>query len=273
MRASLRGIQKRLSTAASGKGAMTSQQLGSEGRVVSSLAEIETKGKLVLFNNRICPFGHRAWWAMREKAVDDFDYIHIELGANKPAWYKDEVNPLGTVPCLIDDGDKIFESLICAEYLDEKFAGQGTPLMPEHPKDRAAVRFAITSFGDLTTALYRLLMGQDASKDPELIEAIRTNLAKVNAVYEAQSEGPHFLGETFSMADLAMITFIDRFAHTLPHWRGFDLLNEPGCARLAENFRACQQRKAFQETSQPAAFYIQFYESYAKVARKAESNL
>lgn len=274
LRASLGAVARKMSSSASG-GAL--KQLGPEGRVVQSMAEVETKGKLVLFNNRVCPFGHRAWWAMMEKGLEgQFDYVHIELGETKPAWYARDVNPAGTVPCLIDNGESVFESLICAEYLDDKYPEKGTKLMPKAPLDRANVRFVVDAFGNkCIPAMYRLLMNQDASKDGELVNAVQSGLKAVNDIFAAQSEGPYFLGERFSFADLAIVTFLDRFSATLPYWRGFDPLPEGGkdTDRLLAVYEACKSRPAFKATSQSPEFYEKFYTSYAKERRDVTSNL
>jgi hypothetical protein len=41
-------------------------------------------------NNNASPYAHRVWWALKEKGMgeEDYDYIHIELGKNKPTWYQ-----------------------------------------------------------------------------------------------------------------------------------------------------------------------------------------
>jgi len=45
----------------------------------------------LFFTNRLCPYAHRVWWALEEKGVAaEVDYIHIELGQNKPGWYQSE---------------------------------------------------------------------------------------------------------------------------------------------------------------------------------------
>ena len=60
-----------------------------------------------------------------------FRYIHVDLGEDKPRWFKERVSPrFGTVPCIIDFNRRVFESAICIEYLEDKFAGRGTQLMP-----------------------------------------------------------------------------------------------------------------------------------------------
>ena len=38
-------------------------------RSVSGLADLDLSTGLTYFGNRLCPFAHRAWWAMNEKGV------------------------------------------------------------------------------------------------------------------------------------------------------------------------------------------------------------
>ena len=60
-----------------------------------------------------------------------FRYIHVDLGEDKPRWFKERVSPrFGTVPCIIDFNRRVFESAICVEYLEDKFPGRGTQLLP-----------------------------------------------------------------------------------------------------------------------------------------------
>ncbi len=59
-----------------------------------------------------------------------FKYIHIDLGEDKPAWYAPCFNPAGTVPAIYDAGKPVFESALCVEYLEDKFPGRGTALLP-----------------------------------------------------------------------------------------------------------------------------------------------
>ncbi len=66
---------------------------------------------LTLYSNPICPFAHRAWWALKEKQIP-FEFAHIPLGAEKPEWYTKEVNPRGTVPALRHGKHTILESVL-----------------------------------------------------------------------------------------------------------------------------------------------------------------
>eukprot|EP00516_Mucochytrium_quahogii_P008024 CAMPEP_0203746844 /NCGR_PEP_ID=MMETSP0098-20131031/2169_1 /ASSEMBLY_ACC=CAM_ASM_000208 /TAXON_ID=96639 /ORGANISM=" , Strain NY0313808BC1" /LENGTH=251 /DNA_ID=CAMNT_0050635091 /DNA_START=74 /DNA_END=829 /DNA_ORIENTATION=- len=246
---------------------MSSKQVGPEGRVVSGVEEIDFKNKLVLFNNRICPFGHRAWWASKEKGVS-VDYIHIDLGDTKPTFYTEKINSSGTVPCIFDNGVAIFESVECALYLDEKFPDIGNRLMPADAYDRYRVRLVLKTFEKLMKPLYGLLMNQEPEGDKELVGKINDAAKELNAEFR-KSKGPYFLGETFSLADLAIIPFVDRFSVTLPHWRGFQPFSQdnPDVDALLASYHACQQRPAFKSTSQDPEFYSKSYQRYAQTKR------
>ena len=60
-----------------------------------------------------------------------FEYVHIDLGDDKPPWFKAEISPqFGTVPAVMDHGRGVFESAIIVEYLQDKFPDRGTHLLP-----------------------------------------------------------------------------------------------------------------------------------------------
>jgi hypothetical protein len=64
-------------------------QLGTTGHRVDGFTP-ELLSGLTYFGNRLCPFAQRTFWALAEKNAfgpGKFDYVHIDLGANKPAWY------------------------------------------------------------------------------------------------------------------------------------------------------------------------------------------
>lgn len=100
-------------------------------------------------------------------------------------------------------------------------------------------------------------------------------MAKVVALFERQSgAGPFFLGEAFSMADVALAPFFHRFKHTLKHYRGYDLLGDdasrPQLARLRRWLEACEARPSFEATKLTPEQYIAGYESYGGKPRELE---
>jgi hypothetical protein len=63
-------------------------QMGSTGRRVDGFTPDLATG-LHYFGNRLCPYANRAFLTLAEKgAVGKIDYVHIDLKAIKPVWYK-----------------------------------------------------------------------------------------------------------------------------------------------------------------------------------------
>lgn len=213
--------------------------------------------------------------------ASQYTYIHVELGDDKPAWYKDKVNPNGTVPAVYDAGKPVLESNVVAEYFEEKFPGSGTSLMPSDVVDRAAVRLfcacvPLAPWPQLCSSrdsrvfcrqfspapLYALLTCVDESKRAETEAATKAALATVEARFSAgHPSGPFFLGESLSLADVALLPFVDRMATLLKNYRGYEMLAE--MPRVAKAFAAVQSRPAWKATSQAPKFYMDAYSGYA----------
>jgi len=242
-------------------------QKGSEGRIVDDAPSIDNG--LVLFSNRLCPFAHRAWWTIEELGIGEkIDYIHVELGPSKPAWYVEKVNPFGTVPALFDGGRPVFESLIVAEFLSEKFANADNSLLPADLLDRATVRLLIARWGDkCTRPLYGLLSNTDISKADELEDAVRAALTSFEQeiVKFAGADSDYLVGNKLTLADVAIVPFLERFVHTLAHYREFELLPDDGKhTRLRRVLETARSRPAYQKTTPPGDFIVWSYEAYGK---------
>ncbi len=63
--------------------------------------------------------------------------VHLVKGEQRAERYR-AINPQALVPLLIDDGEKISQSMAIIEYLDEKVPHP--PLLPATPEGRARVR-------------------------------------------------------------------------------------------------------------------------------------
>ena len=177
------------------------------------------------------------------------------------------MNPLGTVPCIFDAGAGVFESAFVVEFLEERFPGRGTALMPAAPAERAAVRLFVSQLD--FAPWYKMLMAGPSASAEALAEheaAVTASLAAIEARYATRSaSGPFFLGDALSAADVALLPFVDRFSASLKAHRGFDFL--AACARVAPRvaaaYAAVQARPAWKATAQAPSFYNAAYSGYA----------
>jgi glutathione S-transferase len=85
------------------------------------MAEIE------IYSAILCPFAHRSRLTLQEKGIP-FKLIEIDL-QNKPTNFK-KISPYGKVPVLKHGDQRLWESAIINEYLEETF-----PEPPLLPKD------------------------------------------------------------------------------------------------------------------------------------------
>jgi len=236
-------------------------QKGPEGRRVEEFTIDETKGGPKFFNNRLCPFGNRAWWAALEKQVK-FDYIHVEFGDSHgtPPSYK-IINPYETVPCFYDEGQGVFESNNIAEFFEERYPGQGTKLMPTDPFLRAAVREVISKFD--VGFLYAQLRNQDPEKRATIEKTTIEELEWFANLYSKISgTGPYFLGEELSLVEIAIMPFLERSTILLHHFRNFELLppSNPKLAKLRLALETARTRPAWKACAQTPEFFIRSFE-------------
>src|SRR5262245_13319681 len=93
-------------------------------------------GIVKLYSARACPFAHRTRLVLSHKNVG-FELIEIDL-KNKPDWFNSQVSGYGKVPAIEHEGNRIWESAIINEYLDETFPHP--ELLPAQPGRRALAR-------------------------------------------------------------------------------------------------------------------------------------
>lgn len=105
---------------------------------------------------RFCPYAERAHLVLDAKGIP-YHTIYINL-SEKPEWLTKK-SPLGKVPALEIPGETepIIESLVIADYLDEKYPER--KLHAAEPLQKARDRILIERFGTVTSALYPILVG------------------------------------------------------------------------------------------------------------------
>ena len=213
---------------------------------------------LHLYSSAVCPFAQRTRIVLQEKGRD-YQTHEIDL-KQKPADFL-EISPHGKVPVLLCGGDRIWESAVVNEYLEERFPHPA--LMPSEPGLRALVRiwidFANTRF---TGAFYKLLLAQtpkdQADWRTEMTEHLR--FIEQRGLQELSSDGPYWLGDRLSLLDITYYPWFERWP-VLEHYRGLSIPAD--CERLQQWYAAMGDRAAVQATAQSPNYHIEQYARYA----------
>ena len=184
------------------------------------------------------------------------------------------INPNGVVPTLVHRGRSIVESSIIVDYIDDVYANN--PLKPDDPYDRAQTRLWLKYSDDVAyTAVYAPTwqalkhraeegladgklaetlssiptperrdrwqkMSQGGFTETEIESAyakMRVCLARVEEQVRAT---PWLVGDRFTLADLAMLPFIDRISNLRP-----EFLEGPDCEALRAWLARSKQRPSF----------------------------
>ena len=165
---------------------------------------------LKLYGNLVCPYVQRARIVAMEKNIP-MQFVTIAPGAPAPKWFA-AINPKMTVPTLNVAGEFITESMRIAEYLDASFPAPNSLFPP-----RSTTRADIREFVQIVDAF--AVVGVRAMAEPDF-KAVRPELdmmvRRLDQAMAQHGPGPYFLGTTFSLADVALIPFLDRFRHGFP---------------------------------------------------------
>jgi glutathione S-transferase len=208
---------------------------------------------LEFYSAVLCPFAHRSRLALLEKGVP-FKLIEIDL-YNKPANFKD-ISPYGKVPVLKHGDNRVWESAIINEYLDEAFPEH--PLLPKEPIERAQARIWI-NFADtqLFTTTHKLLSSRDPQPSAEGLKELAGHLQFIEEGLQTLSkEGSYWLGSAISLVDLTYYPWFEQWA-VLAHYRGFQFPD--GLDRLKQWWKSVAARDSVRAIAQSKDFYIQGY--------------
>jgi glutathione S-transferase len=184
------------------------------------------------------------------------------------------INPNGVVPSLVVNDKPVIESSVIIEFIDDSFPEPA--LRPNDAFDRAAMRLW-TKYSDDTAykavyvptwhhlrsraaqglaeeSLQRTLsnipdaerkarwekMASGGFSEKELSEAYDRMSECLKKVNDGLHRGPWLAGQDYSLADIAMIPFVDRINNLRP-----DLLDRDRLPRLIDWYDRIRQRPAF----------------------------
>ncbi len=163
---------------------------------------------IVLYSSATDPFSHRSRFVLFEKGMD-FEIKDIDM-FNKP----DDIgtmNPYGEVPILVERDLILYESNIINEYIDERFPHP--QLMPVDPINRSKVRLGLMGFErELYQHVQTLesLTEKDEKKKEKARTQIRDQLTMLAPIFV---KNKYFMGEEFSMLDIAIAPLLWRLVH------------------------------------------------------------
>jgi glutathione S-transferase len=214
--------------------------------------------QIQLYSAILCPFAHRVRLTLLEKGIP-FESIEIDP-QNKPANFL-EISPYGKVPVLKHGDNRVWESAIINEYLEETFPDP--PLLPTEPMQRIQARIWI-NFADtrLFATTGKLLHGRDSHPTALLTELTEHLLfMEHEGLRKHPASTPYWLG-TLSLVDLTFHPWFEQIA-VLEHFRGFQLPS--GLDRLQEWQAAVAQREAVRSIANSPEFYLERYGQLARM--------
>ncbi|KAL0086068.1 glutathione S-transferase [Phycomyces blakesleeanus] len=219
--------------------------------------------KIVFYNFPGCPYAQRAAITLNETGAK-FEEVYIDL-ANKPEWYH-KVNPELKVPAITIDGKTFAESLVIIELLSDLYPEKR--LLPSDPFKRASIRFAIEYFATkISSPWYKVLFNYGDETKEGFIKETEAGFTRLGELLREQSEtGPYFLGEEYSLADVAIAPFLGRVLLTFKHWVG-DYKHKAiqNDKRLEAFVEGILSRPSFKETIKSEEYLIEHFQARFKL--------
>ena len=158
---------------------------------------------------------------LEEKKVDyELEEVDIFADTGPPDDYL-QLNPFGTIPCLVYGEFSLFETSSICRYIDEMFLGM--PLQPKEPAPRARMNQII---GMLDSYCYRpmvwdvyvqriVVAGSGGKADEDLVAAALPICQQVLQLLDRWRGDDEFLvGNALSLADLHAYPMLRYFIET-----------------------------------------------------------
>jgi len=150
----------------------------------------------------------RPLWALEEMGLDyELEILPFPPRRLRPEYLN--VNPLGTVPYLVDGGVRMSESTGICHYLVEKYRQYDFGLKPEHPEYGDYLNWLYHSDATLTfpqTIYLRYAMLEpEANRQPKVAEDYRKwYLARLQLLNHHLREREFLCDQRFTIADIAI---------------------------------------------------------------------
>jgi len=139
-----------------------------------------------------------------------FEPVFFDPKARPPEL--DALGPNAKSPTVIDGDDRVWDSQIVLEYLDDRF--RDPPLMPGDPAGRAATRMlAATAEKELGAKhgvlVHELVIKPKDQRDLAKAETAKRELLALLPGWNARLDpGPFLQGDAFGLADVALYSIL-----------------------------------------------------------------
>ncbi|KAH6890851.1 glutathione S-transferase [Coprinopsis sp. MPI-PUGE-AT-0042] len=207
---------------------------------------------LKLVGSPISPATKRVAVVLLEKKVE-FEFVPIDFAKqeHKAASFL-EKQPFGLVPYLDDDGFIIYESRSIARYVAEKWASQGTPLVPlddlkkkalfEQAVSIEAANFDAHAAVAVFDKIFRPFFGMPADI-PSFEAQIKKLEGKLDVYDKILSKQKYLAGEDLTLADLFHLPF----GALLPAAGSNAIADRPNVARWWNDISSRESWKAVED--------------------------
>jgi len=193
-----------------------------------------------LYHNKMSTCAQKVRLVLAEKRLAPImRHLNLRAGeAQTPEYIA--LNPGGVVPTLIDKGQPIIESAVICEYLDDAYPTP--PLRPADPIERARMRLwthkpdawlhksigetsfsiafrhqmtpeALAAIKDPAKRAYREKMVRLGFDMPGVEESVKGCGRLIQQMSQALSSSPWLAGPEYSLADIAMLPYVERLEH------------------------------------------------------------
>ena len=162
---------------------------------------------MTLFSRRDDPHSHRVRIVLAAKGLEA---RIVEVDPARPPEDLIDLNPLQSIPTLVDRDLVVYGAGIVAEYLDERFPAPA--LLPGDPAGRAQARVVLHR---IEQDWYALVPALEGGEKRDETRARRLMLEAVLAAEPLFRMKPWFLSDHFSLLDAAVAPILWR----LSHWR------------------------------------------------------
>ena len=159
---------------------------------------------ITLYDAARCPYCARVRIVLADKAIP-YETVEIDL-SDRPSWLY-EMNPVGKVPILDEDGWILPESAVIAEFLNERYPEP--PLWPDDPGERAAGRLLVFRFDDFSKPYYAFRRGEDGARG-----RFEEELGFLDGLLGGT---PWLSGRAFGLADVAFLPVVAARARPARH--------------------------------------------------------